>query len=179
MTHYIAFLRAINVGGRFVKMDKLRQQFVLLGLSNVQTYIQSGNVIFESADTNVAGLERKIEEQLQTELGYQVPTLIRTGNELVDIANYKPFPESELTEGSALYISFLKEVPDQDLQSQLINLSNRIDEFYVHDRQVYWLMHKQLGKSIFTNAKLEKMLKVPATRRNSTTVQKIVAKFFA
>ena len=78
MTRYFAFLRAINVGGRFVKMDKLRQQFELIGLSNVQTYIQSGNAIFDTADTNIAELERKIEEQLQAELGYHVPTLIRT-----------------------------------------------------------------------------------------------------
>jgi uncharacterized protein (DUF1697 family) len=179
MKRYIAFLRAINVGGRFVKMDRLRQQFVLLGLSDVQTYIQSGNVIFETADTNIAELERMVEEQLQTELGYQVPTLIRTERELMHVANYKPFPESKLMDGSALYISFLKEVPGQGLQRQLTDLSSTIDQFHIHERQVYWLMHKHLGKSTFTNAKLEKVLKVSATRRNSSTVQKIVAKFFA
>jgi len=177
MNRYLAFLRAINVGGRFVKMDRLRQQFELLGLSNVQTYIQSGNVIFETADTDIAALERKIEERLQAELGYQVPTLIRTGRELAYIADYKPFPESKFTEGSAVYISFLKEVPAQELQGQLLDLSSRIDEFHIHERQVYWLAHKNLGKSTFTNSKLERVLKTQATRRNSTTVHKLAAKF--
>jgi uncharacterized protein (DUF1697 family) len=177
MTQYFAFLRAINVGGRFVKMDKLRQQFELMGLSDVQTYIQSGNVIFETAETNIAELERMIEEQLQAALGFQVPTLIRTAPELGQILEYQPFPEFTYGEGSVLYISFLKAVPGQDLQQQLIDLSNEIDVFHIHARQVYWLMHKQLGKSTFTNSKLERVLKTEATRRNSSTVQKIVGKF--
>lgn len=176
MKRYIAFLRAINVGGRFVKMDRLRQQFELLGLSNVQTYIQSGNVIFETADANIAALERQIEEQLQSELGYHVSTFIRTASEIVEIAKYQPFPESKYGEGSILYISFLKEAPRQDLQNQLSDLSGTIDEFQLRERQVYWLMHKHLGQSSFTNAKLEKVLKIPATRRNSSTVQNMVEK---
>jgi uncharacterized protein (DUF1697 family) len=179
MKRYIAFLRAINVGGRFVKMDRLRQQFELLGLSNVQTYIQSGNVIFETADANIAALERQIEEQLQAELGYQVSTFIRTASEIAEIAKYQPFPESKYGEGSVLYISFLKEEPRQDLQNKLSDLSGTIDEFQLRERQVYWLMHKHLGQSSFTNAKLEKVLKIPATRRNSFTVRKLAAKFCA
>jgi len=178
MNRTIAFLRAINVGGRFVKMDILRQQFELLGLSHVQTYIQSGNVIFETAAANYTELEQMIEEQLQAALGFQVPTLIRTASEIGEIAQYQPFPESRYGDSSVLYISFLKEEPRQDLQQQLSDLSTAIDEFHCHGRQVYWLMHKHLGKSTFTNNKLEKVLKVPATRRNTSTVQKIVAKFF-
>lgn len=178
MNRKIAFLRAINVGGRFVKMDILRQQFELLGLSHVQTYIQSGNVIFETAAANCVELEQMIEEQLQAALGFQVPTLIRTAAEIGAIAQYQPFPESKYGDGSVLYISFLKEDPRQDLRQQLSDLSTAIDEFHCHERQVYWLMHKHLGKSNFTNTKLEKILKTVATRRNSSTVQKIADKFF-
>jgi uncharacterized protein (DUF1697 family) len=179
MNRVIAFLRAINVGGRFVKMEVLRQQFELLDLSHVQTYIQSGNVIFETDNTDYATLEQTIEEQLHAALGFQVLTLIRTAPEIVQIAQVQPFAESEYGAGSVLYISFLKEEPGQDLQQQLHDLSGPIDEFHCHERQVYWLMRKHLGKSTFTNNKLEKVLKVAATRRNSSTVNKIVAKFFA
>ena len=176
--HCVAFLRAINVGGRFVKMDILRQQFETLGLSQVQTYIQSGNVIFETAETDYAALEQKIEDQLQAALGFQVPTLIRSAFKIVTVAQYQPFPKSKYGEKSVLYISFLKEEPAPDRQRQLYEFASAIDEFHVHGRQVYWLMHKHQGQSKFTNNKLEKVLKVPATRRNISTVRKIMAKYF-
>lgn len=178
MNRAIAFLRAINVGGRFVKMDVLRQQFELLGLSNVQTYIQSGNVFFESTGTECAVLEQMIEEQLHEALGFQVPTMLRTTAEITEIARYQPFAEEKYGAGSVLYISFLKEEPEQDLQQKLSDLSGPIDEFHCLGRQIYWLNHKHLGKSNFTNSKLEKVLKVAATRRNTSTVNKIVAKYF-
>ena len=116
--------------------------------------------------------------QLQAAFGFQVPTMIRTAAEITAIAQYQPFPKSKHGEKSVLYISFLKEEAEQELQSRLLDLSSPLDEFHIHERQVYWLNHKHQGQSKFTNSKLEKVLKVPATRRNSSTVQKIVAKFF-
>lgn len=178
MNRLIAFLRAINVTNRFVKMDILRQQIEQLGFSQVQTYIQSGNVIFETSSTDCAELERKIEERLQEALGFQVPTLVRTAPEMAEIAQYQPFAEEKYGDKSVLYISFLKEEPGQDQQRQLVELSSANDEFHVYERQVYWLMHKDQGQSKFTNNKLEKILKVPATRRNTSTVRKIAAKYF-
>lgn len=178
MNQYIAFLRAINVGGRFVKMDDLRQQFEQLGFSQVQTYIQSGNVIFETAAANPAHLEQTIEDHLHQLLGYEVSTLIRTPSELAEIAAYQPFAAAKFTDKSTLYISFLKAEPAPDRLQQLAGFNSAIDEFHQHGRQVYWLMHKHQGQSKFTNSKLEKVLQVPATRRNSSTVQKIMAKYF-
>ncbi len=178
MSCYIAFLRAINVGGRFVKMDVLRQQFEQLGLAQVQTYIQSGNVIFAADDTGSAQLEQRIEDQLREAFGFEVPTLLRTPSEIIEIAHYQPFPKTLYGAKSVLYISFLKEEPEPQRQQDLVQLSSTLDQFHVHGRQVYWLNHKHLGQSKFTNNKLEKVLKIPATRRNSSTVQKIVAKYF-
>lgn len=178
MNQYIAFLRAINVGGRFVKMDVLRQQFESLGFSQVQTYIQSGNVLFTTTAAGPTQLEQAIEQQLREELGFEVSTLIRTPAEIVEIAAYQPFPEAKFTAKSTLYISFLKEEPGRDRLEKLNDLNSEIDEFHAHGRQVYWLMHKHQGQSKFTNSKLEKVLGVPATRRNSSTVRKIVAKYF-
>jgi uncharacterized protein (DUF1697 family) len=178
MNQYIAFLRAINVGGRFVKMDVLRQQFESLGFSQVRTYIQSGNVVFATTAADPVHLEQTIEQQLRQALGFEVSTLIRTPAEMVEIAAYQPFPEAKFTDKSTLYISFLKEEPRPDRLEKLDGFNSAIDQFHAHGRQVYWLMHKHQGQSKFTNSKLEKVLGVPATRRNSSTVHKIVAKYF-
>ena len=91
MTKYIAFLRAINVGGHTVKMDHLRQLFESLDLTNVETFIASGNVIFEWKPANSKSLEKKIEKKLHEELGYETTTFIRTNTEVAEIEKYNPF----------------------------------------------------------------------------------------
>src|SRR5258708_37862568 len=96
MSRFIAFLRAINVGGgRTVKMESLRQVFESLGFSGVATFIASGNVVFEKTAKNTRTLERKIEKRLREALGFEVATFIRTDAELAEVANYKPFRQSE------------------------------------------------------------------------------------
>src|SRR5947209_14978939 len=108
MPRYIAFLRAINVGGHnIVKMDSLRQLFESLGFSNVETFIASGNIVFETKRKNAHALEREIENGLRQSLGYEVATFIRTDAELAAIANYKPFSQSDLDGAAALNIAFL------------------------------------------------------------------------
>src|SRR6516165_4082915 len=96
MFRFIAFLRAINVGGgRTVKMQSLRQVFESLGFSKVATFIASGNVVFETTTRETKALERKIEKALHEALGYEVRTFIRGEVELAKIANYHPFPQSK------------------------------------------------------------------------------------
>ena len=89
MTRYIAFLRAINVGGHTVKMDILRQLFEELGLSKVETFIASGNVIFETPSQNERELEERIQAKLHASLGYQVATFLRTDQEVASIVTYQ------------------------------------------------------------------------------------------
>ncbi len=177
MTRYIAFLRAINITGRFVKMEALRHLFEAMDFSNVATYIQSGNVLFESADTRSAALESLIEDRLQTALGYPVATFLRSETELIEIAQHRPFQDAELEAGSVLYIAFLREEPSATLQRTLLACSNEIDMLHVYQRQVFWLWHKQRGATTFSNTRIEKILGTQATLRNATTVRKIVAKY--
>lgn len=99
MFRFIAFLRAINVGGgRTVKMQFLRQVFESLGFSKVATFIVSGNVVFETTTKKTMALERKIERALKKALGYEVRTFVRKEAELAKIANYRPFPRSKFDE---------------------------------------------------------------------------------
>jgi uncharacterized protein (DUF1697 family) len=178
MTRYIAFLRAVNVGGHIVKMDHLRGLFVALGASNVETFIASGNVIFESAEKDAQALEKKIEGHLRKALGYEVATFLRSVPELAAVARYEPFPAAELEmEGNMLYVGFLPAPPDGKARQGLLALRTEIDEFHVHEREVYWLCRKKLSESKVTGAMLEKRAGMPATLRNSTTVRKIAAKY--
>jgi uncharacterized protein (DUF1697 family) len=178
MPKYVAFLRAINVGGHTVKMDYLRQLFVALEFSGVETFIASGNVIFDSTSKDATALERKIEDHLRAALGYEVATFIRSTSELAGIANYRPFREAELNgEGNVLYIAFLGDKPGGVSVDKLRSLTSEVDEFHVHGREVYWLRRRTMGESKFSGALLEKALGMAATLRNSTTVKKIAAKY--
>jgi uncharacterized protein (DUF1697 family) len=174
MTRYIAFLRAINVGGHVVKMDYLRQQFESLGFTSVETFIASGNVIFESAAQEAYALEGTIASQLQATLGYEVATFIRSAAELSEIARYQPFPPADL-QAATLYIAFLAEPLDQEAQQKLMAFRSPVDDFHTHGREVYWLCRVRSSESEFSLARLEKALRTQATFRNSTTVQKIAA----
>ena len=95
MKRHIAFLRAINVGGHTVKMDRLRDLFAGMGFANVETFIASGNVIFDAPAPGTAALERKIETGLLTALGYRVDTFIRTPAELAAVAAKRPFGDAD------------------------------------------------------------------------------------
>src|SRR5438552_14110038 len=96
MPRYIAFLRAINAGpGRVVRMDTLRHVFEALGFAHIETYLGTGNVVFESRGRSTRTLERRIGESLRAALGYQADAFIRTPAELSAIARYRPFRRLE------------------------------------------------------------------------------------
>lgn len=174
---YIAFLRAINVGGHSVKMDHLHRLFESLGFSNVETFIASGNVIFESPAENAHTLESEIESHLKKSLGFEVATFIRSPEELVQVARYEPFRISELeAEGNSLYIAFLSNTPGEAARQKLMGYRSPIDDFHVKGREIYWLCRKKMSDSTFSGSLLEKTIGMPATMRNATTVKKIAAK---
>lgn len=177
MPRYIAFLRAINVGGHNVKMDRLRQLFESLGFSNVETFIASGNVIFESLAKNVKPLERKIESKLRDALGYEVTTFLRTDAELAAVAMYKAFPPSAIGAATAFNIIFLAETLDAKSNQKVMALKTDVDDFAVHGCEIYWLCRKKQSESKFSNAVLEKALGKRSTIRQATTIKKMAEKY--
>ena len=177
MSRFIAFLRAINVGGHTVKMDHLRQLFESLGFSSVETFIASGNVAFEATAKSSKILERKIEHRLREALGYEVATFVRTDAELADIANYQPFRQSDLDAAVALNIAFLADTLDDKSKQKLMALRTEIDDFHVHGREIYWLCRKKQSESTFSNAVLEKTLDMPSTLRGANTIKKMAARY--
>lgn len=178
MSKYVAFLRAINVGGHTVKMDYLRRLFEGMDFSHVETFIASGNVIFTSPTSDRKALEQQIADSLQTALGYEVATFIRTPAELTAIAQSKPFPPADLDDpGNTLYIAFTADPPTEAAQQKLLTFTTAVDEFQVDGCDIYWLCHKKISESSFSGALLEKILGQPATVRNANTVKKIAAKY--
>jgi uncharacterized protein (DUF1697 family) len=177
MPRYIAFLRAINVGGHTVKMDHLRRLFVDLGFTGVETFIASGNVVFEAATQDTKTLEKLVGDALREALGFEVATFIRTDAELAAIASYQPFPQPILDAAEALNIAFLAAAAGDECQQKLAVLRTEIDDFHVHGREVYWLCRKRQSESNFSNAVLEKTLGIKATLRGVNTVKKMAAKY--
>jgi uncharacterized protein (DUF1697 family) len=177
MPKYVALLRAINVGGHTVKMDHLRTLFEAIGLANVETFIASGNVIFDSKSKDTLALERKIEKHLLETLNYEVKTFVRAISDLAAVANYKPFRDSELNT-HALYIGFVAESPGAAAKQKLLSFRNEVDDLHVDGREVYWLCRAtRMSDSRFSGALAEKILSLRVTFRNSTTVKKIAAKY--
>jgi uncharacterized protein (DUF1697 family) len=173
---FIAFLRAINVGGHNVKMEHLRRLFESLGFSCVETFIASGNVVFETTARNPKLLEKKIEDRLREALGYEVATFLRTDRELAAVADYKPFPQADLDAAGALNIGFLSERLDDESKRKLLSLRTEIDDFHVHEREFYWLCRRRQSESTVSNVALEKATGRRVTFRGVNTVRRLAAK---
>ena len=179
MQRYIAFLRAINVGGHTVKMEYLRALFEAMEFSGVSTFIASGNVIFEAPSASPRTIEELIEKQLKSSLGYEVPAFVRSARELSAIAAYQPFPTEEAgAEGASLYVAFLHQAPSDAVCRSLRVLSSATDYFVILEREIYWLCRINLSDSrVFKGGLFEKAIKVPVTMRNITTIRKLAAKY--
>lgn len=167
---YVAFLRAVNVGGRVVKMDTLRRLLEAAGLSNVSTLIASGNVLFESG-RSPEPLETLIEKTLRAGLGYEVVTMVRSAGEVASVVSH--VEKTIRRDGAILYVGFLKKAPSVEASKAIEALSNEVDVLTVQGRELYWQSRKSFSQSTVNPAKLEKMLGVAATVRNFTTVKKL------
>ena len=178
MPKFIAFLRAINVGGHVVKMDQLRQLFEELGFAGVETFIASGNVIFDAKSKDANALERRIEKHLHNALGYEVTTFVRTLAELEQVASHRPFPESEMSgPGNTLYVGFIADNPAKAVTQKVEALATEFDNLKVSGREVYWLLHINFSDSKLSGAILERTLGMKATFRNINTVRRILKKY--
>lgn len=178
MPKYIAFLRAINVGGHTVKMDHLKKLFEKMRFEKVETFIASGNVVFETKSKSIDAIKKKIETELEKSLGYKVATFIRTINELKTISEYKAFNDSDLNnENNFLYIGFLESPPSKENQDKANALQDAANEFHFNKTELYWLCRKNFSDSGIDGKKLEKSLGMSLTMRNSTTIRKIDVKF--
>lgn len=177
MPQYVAFLRAVNVGRRVVKMDALRGLFEASGFSEVETFIASGNVIFSSRSDDARGLTRRIEQSLQDALGYDVATFLRTDAEVAAIARHEPFTRERIEAGRALNVGLLAGALTPEHLRRLRTLESDIDAFHVSGTELYWLCQGRQSESAFSNAVFEKRVGVRATFRGMSTLERLAAKY--
>lgn len=173
---YVALLRGINVSGqKLIKMEALKTIFEKLGFRNVRTYIQSGNVIFETVKSKPETLQSKIEKSLEKTLGYAVTVIIRTMQDLENVVNKYPFSKVKGNENGRVYVSFLTREPDKAGIKELVTLNSDNEMFHFDGNNVYTLLTKGFGDSLLGKNIFEKKLKVRATTRNWQTVNKLLA----
>ena len=177
MTRYIAFLRGINVGGKhLIKMDALRTICESVGCKNVRTFIQSGNVIFESANADAAALTKKIEKALLHAVGFEVRVALRTLAELEGILIPDPFTKVKRGDDVVLFIAFLTSEPVHPPKLPLHSATENLEVLAIKNGAAFIVCHrKKNGMFSFPNNFLEKQFGVGATTRNVTTVGKVFA----
>jgi uncharacterized protein (DUF1697 family) len=177
MARRVAFLRAVNVGGHTIRMADLRASFEKTGFEAVETFIASGNVLFDSVETDDEKLERVIERALEAEYGYPIETFVRSMSELATLAERDPFDrEDPAHDGRSVYVAFLGRRPTPEAVKRLVALATDDDTFAVVGREAYWLRRGGIGTSRFSAGFLEKTLGMPATLRGLPTITKLLAK---
>jgi uncharacterized protein (DUF1697 family) len=171
--NYVAFLRGINVSGqKLIKMEELRGHFVMPGIKDVRTYIQSGNVLFDAKVTDEVKLRSKIEKQLQQQLGYAMTCVLRTVDELQQIVANCPYEIPAKDGKHKLYVTMLADKPGKDAAAVLAAFDNANEQLSIVNRDVY-LLTPSYGDTKLSNNFIEKKLGIAATTRNWATINKL------
>lgn len=156
MTTYISILRGINVSGqKKVPMKELQAVYVSVGLHDVQTYIQSGNVVFQTEEQSLAALAKKIEQAISTHFGFDVPVLIRTGAEMSEVLTSNPFVKETGIEADKLHVTFLDEQPGSEALEKLLTYDYPPDRFIVQAKEVFVYCPNGYGRTKLTNTFFE------------------------
>ena len=175
MEKFISILRGINVGGqRKIPMTDLKSLYEDLGFQKVITYIQSGNVIFESNKISVDALEQMIEKKIAEIFNMTVPVIIRQLSEMKNVAANNPFLKMKEIDIDKLHITFLNEIPGRDIVLNIKGYDYPPDKFIIKNKEVFLYCPGGYGKTKFSNNFFENKLKVKATTRNWKTVNKLV-----
>ena len=176
MNKYISILRGINVSGqKKIKMADLTALYQNLGLSDVVSYIQSGNLIFNSSVDNITELKSSLEQAISQQYGFDVPVEIRTQNQFCQVLSQLPFQDIVLEQdGSKVLVTFLSAKPCEVNISELLKHVSAPERLVVSDQIVYLHCPNGYGRSKLSNVFIEKKLKLIATTRNLKTVSKLV-----
>jgi uncharacterized protein (DUF1697 family) len=174
MTKYVAFLRAINVGGKnLIKMDELKKIFKSVGCEDVRTYIQSGNVTFNSKISDENSLIMKMESELHKNLSDDVVIFLRTSEDFNSIINLNPFLKLKSSIPTKLYVTFLKDELKLKLKLPFLSPKKDVEVIQIKDREVYCITSEIKGSYGFPNLFIEKEFGIKATTRNWNTIIKV------
>lgn len=171
MPEFISMIRGINVSGqKLIKMTELQKMFEVLKFKNVQTYIQSGNVLFDDKNKNTTMLAKKIEKKIHEHFGFDVAVLIMTTAQLKSVIDKNPFIKRKGMDEGKLYVTFLSGIPDSSLKNKMTEVDFSPEEFIIDNSIVYLYVPNGLGKAKLNNNYFESKLKVKGTTRNWNTI---------
>jgi len=178
MTKHIALLRGINVGGKnIIKMADLKDELSKMGLENVQTYIQSGNILFQSND-NEKVLKERMEQKIEGKFGFKVPVVLRNLQEMNEIVTQCPYSEQEVetaksqTDREVFYLIFFDEVPSEEELERFTNTKSSRESFQLIGKNMYLLLNDGVRFAKISVA-LQKTKNIH-TIRNWKTVNKLM-----
>ena len=170
---YVALLRGINVGGNtMIKMEELRKSFEALGLENVVSYINSGNLAFDASSQGSAKLSRMVEQAIEKDFGKQIPVFTRERPDICRILASNPFA-GQFQSHKEMHVLFLKVEMPTDKQQQLMDAATPPERFAVTGREIYCQLPMGVADSLLGKSFIEKKLKVAVTGRNWRTVEKL------
>src|ERR1700730_2218025 len=171
---YVSLLRGINVGGyKTIKMDQLRDAFAVLGFEDVQTYLQSGNVIFKAPSQACENWAKRIQERVFRQFGIWVSVLVKTPQELKAVRKNNPFLKETGIDTYKLHVTFLSRAPEKNALKMLDTIAASPDQFRYSGEAIYLYCPNGYGETRLSTNALEKMLKVAATTRNWKTVNRL------
>lgn len=172
MNTYVALLRGINVSGqKLIKMAELRESLKKAGFQQVQTYIQSGNIVFQSDETDLSVLEAGIKTVILKDFGHEVPTMVKTVTHLEKAVEKAPFTDPDPTR---VHLILLNQEPEKERLDKLAEGEYSPQKYHVDGDNIYLYTPKGLPKAKLTNNFFESKLKVTATARNWRTVHKLI-----
>ncbi|PKG22797.1 DUF1697 domain-containing protein [Niallia nealsonii] len=179
MTIYIAFIRGINVGGHHkIKMAELRESLVKIGLLDVKTYIQSGNIVFKSMEEKII-LQKRIEHKIEIDYGFSCTVVLRTVDELEEIINHCPFPEKWIiaakgaSTAESQYVALCTDTLLEEDIKRLDTYKSDRERYHISGQDIYLLFYDSIRNSKLGNS-LSK-LSVSATVRNWKTLNKLAS----
>ena len=175
MTPYISILRGINVSGhRLIKMDALKELCSTLKMQQVKTYIQSGNIVFQSAQNNCDAQSKKLEKAIQQKFGFEVPVITLSKSELANCIAANPYTKDKKLNEAFFHVTFLKKQPDNINSTETNDISLKNERYFLDERCIYLYCPDGYGKTKLTNSFFENKFKVTATTRNWKTVNELL-----
>jgi uncharacterized protein (DUF1697 family) len=175
MAVIICLLRGVNVGGKHkVKMEALRALYESIGLRDVQTLLQSGNVVFRTERRDLVALTKKIEGAIERKFGFHSDVILRTASELRDVIARNPFAKRTGIDASRFLVSFLVSDPGEEARGNVRRIKAHPEELRIDGREVYIYFPNGLARPKLSMALVEKTLKTSWTGRNWNTVRKLL-----
>lgn len=171
---YVALLRGINVGGHNkIRMDELREMFSSLNYKNVRSYINSGNIVFETRKSPQENIVKKIEKSIEKTFSLQIKVVVRESAEILELVKENPFKD-RLTEEKQLFIAFLANKLSKEKEELLLTSKSEFEDFVTFGNNLFCLSNKGFLDGLLGKKFIDNKLKTPTTVRNWKTVNKLL-----